>query len=187
MLLSVAVLYAQEEVASDNENIIFYKNEIKASLAPSLVSRLWLQDDGCDVNLSLAYLYRPVKWFWTGVNFVLFLGDRIHYDWREYATDGSFNDFSKSKIKYCAVVAPEIRFSFLNKERVIFYSALSIGVAFEDGYDSKGKTYPKRLPYYQITCFGVSGSWTKNKDIFFGGELGFGRKSLISLHCGYRF
>jgi len=173
-------LYAQE-------NNDFYKHELRTSLGPSKISKAWLQDEGCKGYFSIAYFYRPVKYFWVGANFINFLGDKIYYRWREYSVDGSFSDFSKSKMKYCAVITPEIRFSFLNREAVILYGAFSGGIAMENGYDDKWEKYPNILPYIQLTFLGVSGNFGAKKNIFLGGELGIGMKGLISMHGGYRF
>jgi len=180
ILLSTLVLYAQEDID-------FNKHELRVSLGPSLVAEIWIQDGIRYHNISVAYFYRPVKHFWVGANFINFLGDKINYNWREYNIDGSFSDFSKSKMKYCAVIAPEIRFSFVNRESVILYGALSGGIALEDGYDNRWTKYPEILPYIQLTYFGFSCTFGQKKNIFLGGELGLGFKGLISMHGGYRF
>jgi len=180
ILLSTLVLCAQEDID-------FYKHEIKASLGPSLIAEAWMQDGIRYRNISIAYFYRPVKYFWVGANFTNILGDKIYYHWREYAVDGSFSDFSKSKMKYCAVIAPEIRFSYFNREAVILYGAFSGGIAMENGYDDRWTKYPEILPYIQLTYFGFSCNFGQKKNIFLGGELGLGLKGLISVHGGYRF
>jgi hypothetical protein len=180
ILLSVWGLHAQKDTT-------FYKHEVKLSLGPSIVSGLWIQEGICHTNISLAYFYRPLKWLWVGGNFINFLGNKLSYSWREYDIDGSFSDHSKSKLKYCAAFAPEIRFSFLNKKRIILYGALSGGIIIEDGYDTQHHTYPKIRPYLQLTYFGISGNLGKNSNIFLGTELGIGWKGLVSIHGGYRF
>ena len=178
VLFSTSVLYAQKDT-------VLYKHEIRAAVGdvtflPEVVNLM-------NYNLSIAYFYRPVKHFWAGVNFINYFGNRIYYNWSEYNTDGSFKDFSKSKTKYWAVIAPEIRLSCLNKESVILYGALSGGIGWENGYNSKQQKYPKRLPYIHVTCLGLSCNLGKDKNIFLGGEIGFGFKGLFNGHCGYRF
>ena len=185
ILLSTSVLYAQKDS-------IFYKHEVKVScggaILPSLFWNLFCGIDGVFyVNVSASYLYRPVKWFWIGGNFVNYIGNRIDYNWREYDVNGNYRDFSKSKLKYCAAIAPEIRFSFLNKKEVILYGALSGGVGFVDGYESRYDKYPKMVPYFQITWFGFSCNFGKNQNFFLGGEVGAGLKGLFNIHGGYRF
>jgi len=138
-------------------------------------------------NVALSYFYRPLKWFWVGGNFVNYLGSKISYNWREYDTDVNYKDLSKSKMKYCAVIAPEIRFSYLNTKEVILYSALSGGVCVEDGFTKNHYKYPEINFYFHITMFGVSGNLGKNKNIFLGGEFGIGMKGFGNIHCGYRF
>ena len=187
ILLSTFALSAQKEVVPNKKSTSFYKHELKVSLGPSHVSAFWLQDGICHGNVSITYFYRPEKWFWIGGNVVNFWGNRIYYDWREYKADGSFKDFSKSKIKYCTAIAPEIRCSFLNKEGIILYGAFAGGAVWEFGYDTKWEKYPRRIFYYQVTCFGISGNLGENKNFLFGGELGFGRKGIVCLQFGYRF
>jgi len=136
LLFSTLVLHAQED--SD-----FYRHELRASLGPSLISGIWLEGRMIYRHVSIAYLYRPAKGFWIGANFINIFGEKIDYHWREYGSDGSFKDFSKSKIKYCAVIAPEIKYSYFNKNAVHLYGALSGGLAFENGYDHAKQKYPK--------------------------------------------
>ena len=117
-----------------------------------------------------------------------YIGEKTSYDWREYDVNGSFKDFSESKMKYCAIIAPEIRLSFFNKKAVILYGALSGGVGFENGYDTQRQKYPKTLfPCLHLSYFGLSSNFGKNNNIFLGGELGVGFKGLASIHVGYRF
>jgi len=124
ILLFTQVTYAQKDS--------IYRHEVKASVGVCLLSSLWLESGYCLTNVSFSYFYRPVKWFWVGGNFINYLGEKIHYDWREYDVNGNFKDFEKSKIKYVAVIAPEIRFSYFNKKEAILYSALSWGIGIED-------------------------------------------------------
>jgi hypothetical protein len=180
ILLFINILHAKNDTT-------FYKHEIKASFGGALTSVFWLQNEICFAQFSIAYFYRPVKWFWVGGNFVNFFGEKMVYTWREYDVNGNYNDFSKTNIKYCAVIAPEVRFSYLNKEEIILYGALSGGVGLENGFDSKWQKYPRVFPYFQVTYFGISGNFGINNDIFFGGELGVGYKGLCNIHVGYRF
>jgi len=179
VLFSTLVLYAQKDP-------VFYKHELKTSVGPTIFPDLWFQDK-CYGNFSIAYFYSLEKSFWVGVNFVNYLGEKMYYDWREYGVDGSFHDFSKSKIKHCFVIAPEIRFSYLNKETVMLYSALSGGIGWENGYNKMQDEYPKRFGYLHLTCFGFSCNLGKTKKVFLGGELGIGFKGFINMQGGYRF
>jgi hypothetical protein len=181
ILLSAMALYAQK----DND---FYKHEIRASFGDAIVTSEFRLERGISYsNFSFSYFYRQEKFLWAGVNFVNYFGNKINYDWREYDVNGNFKDFSKSKTKYCAIIAPEIRLSCLNRERVVIYSALSGGVGIENGYDTQRQKYPNVFPAFHLTYFGLSGSFGKNNNIFLGGELGIGFKGLGSIHGGYRF
>ena len=188
ILLSTLGLKAQKDTT-------FYRHEVRISCGEALTSSLfWFHegeiggiDELCLVNVSVAYFYRPVKWFWVGGNLITYCGGRLHYNWREYYSNGSYRDFEKSKMKLAAVIAPEIRFSYLNKNMAILYSALSVGVGWEDGFDNQWHTYPRVLSCFHITYFGFSFNFGENKNGFIGGELGVGHKGIVSMHLGYRF
>jgi len=107
IFISVSFLYAQKDTT-------FYKHEIKVSVGDALLPLFWIHSDMYYVNTSFSYYYRPLKWLWVGGNFVNYFGNIMHYHWREYYPNGSFKDFTKSKLKYGAAIAPEIRFSYLN-------------------------------------------------------------------------
>ena len=175
VLLFSGILFAQKQ--------LYYRHEVRASVGDAML--LW--DNFEHVDYSVAYYYRALIWLWTGVNFVNYFGDKINYHWREYDTNGNFNDFSKSKTKYYAAIAPEIRFSYINKEAIICYSALSGGISWENGFDTKLQKYPKRSSYIQAVFWGLSCNFGKNKNIFLGGEFGFGYKGIFHMHGGYRF
>ena len=174
----------------------FYHHEVKASIGDAFwAEAFWTYDTWGDkrnnarlyANLSFSYLYRPVKWFWVGGNLIGYVGEKINYEWRVYYPNGSFRDFEKSKIKYCAVVAPEIRFSYLNRKKAVLYGALSGGVGIENGYDRIHHTYPEINSYFQITYFGFSFNFGEKNNGFVGGELGIGFKGLFNIYGGYRF
>jgi len=179
-MLSTSVLYAQKDTS-------FYRHEVRASFGEAISCMIWLQNEAYYANFSVAYFYRSVKWFWVGGNFVNYFGEKLYYNWREYYSDGSFKDFSESKIKYAAAIAPEIRFSFLNKRAIILYGALSAGIGWENGYDNKQQKYPRVFPYFHLTYFGLSANFGKKNNIFLGGEVGIGFKGIFSMHGGYRF
>ena len=178
---SASILYAQKDST-------FYKHEVRVSVGDAIAANIFLFRSGTGfANFSLGYFYRPVKWFWVGGNFIHYFGDKLYYNWREYDINGNYNDFSKSKIKYGAVIAPEVRFSYLNKKVIILYGALSGGVGLENGFDTKYYKYPQINYYFHITYFGFSGNFGKNSNIFLGAELGAGMRGFGSIHGGYRF
>jgi hypothetical protein len=182
ILISTSFLYAQKDTT-------FYRHEVRASIGEAVMPSLIMLDDGiCYANFNVAYFYRPVKWFWVGGNFINYLGPPIYYSVRMYDQNGHFQDFTESKLKYAVVIAPEIRFSFLNKKNVILYGALSGGIGLEDGYDKRWQKYPRLFfPYFHITYFGFSINFGENHNIFLGGEVGAGYKGIGTIHGGYRF
>ena len=181
IVLLTWVLNAQKDTA-------FYRHEVKASVGDAILPSLAWSDNGIYyVNLTFSYHYRIFRWFWVGGNFIHSFGDKQIYTWREYYPNGVFRDISKWKPKYCVAIAPEIRFSYLNRKSIILYSSISAGIGLEDGYSSRNEKYPKITPYIQLTYIGASGSFGKNKNIFLGGEIGVGFKGFCNIHGGYRF
>jgi hypothetical protein len=195
IFIAVVLLFASSGYAQKDSS--FYKHEVKMSVGDAFIAMVfwtyepWQRDRRNNAelyaNVSFSYFYRPVKWFWVGGNFINYIGNRIHYDWREYYPNGKYRDFSVSKIKYCCVAAPEIRFSYLNHKSAILYSALSGGIGWENGFDRRHYKYPEINYYFHITLFGFSCNFGKNKNIFLGGELGLGFKGFGNIHGGYRF
>ena len=189
--LSAWTLHAQDDsLRREKEPHNFPQHEVKLSFSDGIVASLfWWEYSGNGFywNMSLSYLYRPVKWLWVGANFVNYYGGTIRYTIREYYPDGVYRDWDKSKIKYCGVFAPEIRFSYLNRPSIILYSALSGGIGWQNGFSNERHTYPSRVDYFHITAFGVSGNFGEDKNILFGGELGIGSKEFINIHVGYGF
>ena len=179
--LFVGNLFAQKDTT-------FHRHEVKVSVGdaypfPSVI--FW--DDLLYVNVSVSYFYRPLKWLWVGGNFINYFGEKIYYDLKKYDFDGSVKEFSKSKTKYCAVIAPEIRFLYRSRENYILYSALSGGVGLANGYSTRYYKYPEIIYYFHLTYLGFSYNLGKNKNAFLGGELGLGLKGLLNIHGGYRF
>jgi len=183
---STVVLHAQEDSTFSEPEISFYKQEIRISFEDAFIFSLDVAGS-IGSSFSVAYFYRYPEWFWIGVNFVNYFGGRLYYECREYFPDGNFRDFTLSKMKYCAAIAPEFMFSYLNRKSLILYSAISFGIGWENGYDNKNQKYPNPFFYIHNTCFGFSCNFGKNKNIFLGGELGLGYKGFGSIHGGYRF
>jgi hypothetical protein len=178
ILLFASVLFAQKDT-------LFYKHEVKVSHGDTFVTSESNLENGVSyTNFSLSYFYRPVKSFWAGVNVANYFGEKTYYHWREYYVDGNFKDFSKSKTKNCAIIAPEIRFSYLNRKAVILYSGFSTGIGIENGFDTRRQEYPNIFLAGHLTLFGLS---CNLDNIILGGELGIGFKGLGSVHIGYRF
>lgn len=188
IVFSITALHAQKDTT-------FYRHEVKVSVGDAILGSIfWTfnsddhrNDPAIYLNVGFSYFYRPVKWFWVGGNFINYFGEKIVYKWKEYDINGNESSFSKSKLKYCAVFAPEIRFSYLNKSHTILYSSFSAGICIENGYENKYHKYPELNTFFQITFLGVSGSTGKNDNIFMGAEFGVGYKGFIVIQGGYRF
>jgi len=189
--LSACGLHAQNDsIRKEKKAHDFYQHELKLSFGDAVLASLfWTQsmNDHLYCNASLSYFYRPVKWFWVGVNFVNYYGTLI-YATREYSPNGAYQDIEKSTIRYCGVIAPEVRFSHLNQRNIIVYSALSGGFGWQNGsFRHTADPHPNRVGYLHLTAIGVSGNFGEDKNILFGGELGIGSKGFINIYIGYRF
>ena len=168
--------------------VFFYKHEIRVALGDAIVtSHIRLENGVRYTNIAFSYFFHFDTNFWVGGNFINYLGEKVYYEWREYDVDGKFKDFSESKMKYCAIIAPELRFSYLDKKAVILYGAFSAGIGLENGYDTQNQKYPNVFPCFHLTFLGLSCNFGKDNNIFLGGELGIGFKGLYSIHGGYRF
>ena len=176
-------LFAQNETT-------FPKHEVRVSVGDALYSPAWARywlNQSYYFNVSASYMYRPIKWLWVGGSFVNYFGERLEYNTREYDNNGNFTDHQKSKPMYSAAIAPEIRFSYLNRKSVILYSAVSGGVVIEDGYDNVYAKYPYFQGFWHATFIGVNCYLGERDKVFVGCELGFGCKNLAQVHFGYRF
>jgi len=181
ILLSTFALYAQEEAISDKKSEVVYKHEVKLSSGGSLHDL-----DNAPASLfygscSFAYFYRPIKWFWFGINAVGSVGGIEKYTWREYYPDNTFKDFFIAKRNFGFALAPELKFSYLNRKKIILYSAISVGYCWD------AVAYVKNHVYFQVTCIGLSYYFGKNNKGFVGLEYGGGYKGVFNIHGGYRF
>lgn len=148
------------------------------------------------IPLTLSYHRRINKWFWVG-GLTSFYG-RIGGSQYDIRTDQCISNRSRYTLSF----APSIRFSYLNKPRVMLYSSLSVGVLWEFSgkseyartLDYAGQSYYgysgysgqnsfSTWPFFQLTYFGVS--W--GNKWFGNAELGIGMKGFFSCGMGYRF
>jgi len=186
ILLFTSVLFAQEKDSTNK--FVFPKHEVRLSYGINSLPN-GIRMDEKDIwkgGFTATYMYRVVKWFWVGGNFNWqFPSDTKYYTWREYYADGSFSDFKISGTHKFFAIAPEFRFSFLNKKWVTLYGSFSIGYGM----------YTKALPndilndywFWNVTCIGVNIHIGKKQNFFAGCELGAGFKGTMMVHAGYRF
>ena len=182
ILLSISVSHAQTDTT-------FYKHEVNLAYGIETLPDLILENPFLG-GFTANYMYRVVKWFWVGVNINWqFPSEMKYYNWREYYTDGTFRDFKISKRNNFFAIAPELRFSYVNKKWVTLYSALSFGYGIHTGLNKKNPSsnFINDYWYWNITFFGGNFHIGKKQNIFVGGEAGVGFKGVFALHCGYRF
>ena len=186
ILFSALLLCAQE----NQENRDFFRHEIRMSFGDAMGTMTWFRISNARDEISASYFFRPVHWLWIGGSFSNFSSTRdlIYHTWREYDTHGNYRDFSKSARTSAFAFAPEIRWSYLNRPSGIIYSALSVGFAWENFHIIGGENrtiFHDRLVH--VTLFGFSMNLGRNRNIFLGGEMGIGYRSLYSAHVGFRF
>ena len=176
--LFASVLYAQKGSS-------FYKHEVRLSYG------IFTLPDFSDYGgFTVNYMYRVTQWFWVGTNINWqFPSELQYYRWREYDIDGAFADFEISERNNFFAIAPELRFSYTNKERVILYSAFSAGYGIHTGIHKKtpASDFFNNYWYWNITFFGANINIGKKQNIIVGGEFGLGFKGLYNIHIGYRF
>ncbi len=117
---------------------------------------------------ALSYKYRACKWLWVG--------GTVTYT--AFASFDLVNDMRRS-IHYITI-APEVRFSYLNKRIVTLYSGFNLGIGIKCGEITDFA--PVGLTGH-INLFGVEVG-TRWFGFF---ELGFGNKGVVSSGIGYHF
>lgn len=117
---------------------------------------------------ALAYKYRACKWFWVGATVT----------YTAFASIDYANDVQKSL--HYITIAPEVRFSYLNKRVVTLYSGLNLGVGIRCG--EIGEFMPVGITWH-ANLFGVEVGtrWYGYM------ELGIGNKGIVSAGFGYHF
>jgi hypothetical protein len=190
VLLSASTLCAQE----NRENRDFFRHELSVSFGDALGSNFWFYNREARNVFSATYLFRPINWLWIGGRVSNFTASREYiyrsWSWREYDTHGNYQDFFESESARTSgfTIAPELRLSYLNRPSGIIYSALSVGFGWENLYVIGGESrtiFNNGLVH--VTLFGFSMNLGKNRNIFIGGEMGVGYRSLYSAHAGFRF
>ena len=183
-LFFVIDLYSQEK---DSVNkFVFPKHEVKVSFGdPMNINESW-ETYYCG-TLSVSYLYRIKKWLWVGTNVFNYIGMVNYYSLREYDTENNYTDYQYNTRDYGFGLIPEIRFSYLNKNKATLYSGLALGYSLIKSYTNGIPNKIAGKATAQVTIFGYSGYFGKNKKIFMGGEWGCGCKGMFSIHAGYRF
>jgi len=183
ILLSTSVLSAQNDSVN---RFVFPKHEVKLSFGiPDEINPGW--DAYYYGTLAISYSYRHLKWLWFGINVFDYVGIKQHYHLREYNMGSDYVDYNYRTRDYGFGLVPEIRLSYLNKEKIILYSGFGVGCSLIkrhiDGLSQKIEFKGTG----QITLFGWSVYFGKKQKAFWGTELGVGHKGMLSIHGGYKF
>jgi hypothetical protein len=104
------------------------------------------------------------------------LGADLHFNYVSplTSTEVPENDY------YYFGIAPVIRFSYINKNKLMMYSELAAGLAL---MLENNKWTVGNIPYFQATFFGIS----YGKNLYIGGEIGVGFRGFLNLNVGYKF
>ena len=118
--------------------------------------------------LSLSYTYQLRRWCQLGgtVNFAA-----VTRPYKDCVTHKKAYD----KNSYLGSIMPTVRFTYLNREKVQLYSAVSLGVTSDFRYEV--------LPCYDFTLFGCA----FGKTLFGFAEIGNGFGGWGRVGIGYRF
>lgn len=140
---------------------------------PQRYTDSWFEELPAQWNLitathSLSYKYRIKKWFWVG--------GAISYT---AVASRPLSEQHWSQSHFIAI-APEVRFSYLNKPWVTLYSGINLGFAITCG-NALPETQVNFISH--INLFGVKAG--KNLYGFF--EFGVGAKGFLSTGIGYHF
>ena len=136
----------------------------------------------CAINFS--YFWLPIQKLALGVNFAYRFPQIQDYTVREYFFDNKFKDFEINKEKKMLILAPEIKFFYTFDDGGEFYSGLSFGYGWHNGFQTD-----KKVSHFMwnVSVVGFNFRLGKRQNIILGGEIGIGFKGILSIHGGYRF
>ena len=182
LLASSSGVFAQE-----NEKVL-PQRELQVEIGESAIMQL-LSGENTSPTISVTHNRRINKKWWYGVS-ATYSRNSIHnlvYTGTFYK-EGTFQSINVLRSNNDVFsIAPAIKFSYYNAERVQMYSGLQAGISlisgknlYVDGRTVAGSTMSF---FFQLTAFGIN----YGKDFYIGAEAGFGYKGVLNLVVGYRF
>jgi hypothetical protein len=193
LFLIVAVnFFAQDvDVPVPQEETFKPYHQIEASYGYCLIADVLYFYDSPNVEkrfggIGVTYSYTPVKWLSIGFiiqkNLALDVSHSLH---RYYYVNGCSEviDSPVKKTLYSIAVSPQLRFRYFNSDWISLYSGFAFGVAYTPYANVIGENI---APFIQLNLFGMEARLLKNHNLVVGLEFGFGFKSLVNAHVGWR-
>ncbi|MDR3045993.1 MAG: hypothetical protein LBU51_00045 [Bacteroidales bacterium] len=190
---SLGVVAQDTVVTSKN----FNRHEIKLSYGDAFLTNVYANIQTTWSHYSFDYLkfgtttlsyhYRALKYMWIGADFSVTPGS-MKYTIRSYYNDQLQNIKTKNLYRACIAIAPSIRFSYLNREKIVLYSGLSIGLMINTAFNFEAdRRFNQKMYnlYVQPTFFGFN--YYPHKNVAIGGEFACGSKGFLNAHIAYSF
>ena len=186
-LFAILLAAASEVLAQENEKVL-PQRELQVEIGESAIMQL-LSGENTSPTISVTHNRRINEKWWYGVS-AAYSRNSVHnlvYTGTFYK-EGTFQSINVLRSNNDVFsIAPAIKFSYYNAERVQMYSGLQAGISlisgknlYVDGRTVAGSTMSF---FFQLTAFGIN----YGKDFYIGAEAGFGYKGVLNLVAGYRF
>ena len=188
IFLFVILLAASSGVFAQENEKVLPQRELQVEIGESAIMQL-LSGENTSPTISVTHNRRINEKWWYGVS-AAYSRNSVHnlvYTGTFYkeGTSLSINVLRSNNDVFS--IAPAIKFSYYNAERVQMYSGLQAGISlisgknlYVDGRTVAGSTMSF---FFQLTAFGIN----YGKDFYIGAEAGFGYKGVLNLVAGYRF
>ena len=188
IFLFVILLAAASGVFAQENEKVLPQRELQVEIGESAIMQL-LSGENTSPTISVTHNRRINEKWWYGVS-AAYSRNSAHnlvYTGTIYK-EGTFQSINVLRSNNDVFsIAPAIKFSYYNAERVQMYSGLQAGISlisgknlYVDGRTVAGSTMSF---FFQLTAFGIN----YGKDFYIGAEAGFGYKGMLNLTAGYRF
>ena len=186
-LFAILLAASSGVFAQENEKVL-PQRELQVEIGESAIMQL-LSGENTSPTISVTHNRRINEKWWYGVS-AAYSRNSAHnlvYTGTIYK-EGTFQSINVLRSNNDVFsIAPAIKFSYYNAERVQMYSGLQAGISlisgknlYVDGRTVAGSTMSF---FFQLTAFGIN----YGKDFYIGAEAGFGYKGMLNLTAGYRF
>lgn len=186
-LFTILLAASSGVFAQENEKVL-PQRELQVEIGESAIMQL-LSGENTSPTISVTHNRRINEKWWYGIS-AAYSRNSIHnlvYTGTFYK-EGTFQSINVLRSNNDVFsIAPTIKFSYYNAERVQMYSGLQAGISlisgknlYVDGRIVAGSTMGF---FFQLTAFGIN----YGKDFYIGAEAGFGYKGVLNLVAGYRF
>ena len=180
-LFTILLAASSGVFAQENEKVL-PQRELQVEIGESAIMQL-LSGENTSPTISVTHNRRINEKWWYGVS-AAYSRNSVHnlvYTGTFYK-EGTFQSINVLRSNNDVfTIAPAIKFSYYNAERVQMYSGLQAGISlisgknlYVDGRTVSGSTMSF---FFQLTAFGIN----YGKDFYIGAEAGFGYKGVLNL------